>query len=266
MKEILIDELKSLQIDILADVHNFCVNNGIEYSLAYGTLLGAVRHKGYIPWDDDIDIMMRRDDYENFIKIYHHDYYSVVDTSTSIDYYLPFAKICDDRTMMIEQSTQKKPIGVYVDVFPVDNIPDSDKELDRMFLKKKCWNIVYMLKIVAIDRNRSLYKNLILAMSHFLLVIIPMKLVVSKMKSISKRYQTVTTNRRAVFVFWNNMKRWVLPKALFDRYSEITFEGMTYKTISEVDTYLKAMYGDYMQLPPEDKRVSHHSFKAYWKE
>ena len=265
MKKIFVDELKRLQLDLLSDIHDFCVNNDIKYSLAYGTLLGAVRHKGYIPWDDDIDILMRREDYERFIKIYHHKYYAIVDTTTLKGYYLPFAKLCDMRTVMQEKNTQKAEIGVYVDIFPVDNMPDSENELNVFFFKKKLLNAIHNLKIVAVDKNRELSKNLILALSHVILAIIPISIIVDRMKSISEKYKDVCTKRRAVFVTADNKRKWVLPKEIYDEYIEISFEGKTFMAIKEVDRYLAAMYGDYMILPSEDKRVSHHAFNAYWK-
>lgn len=265
MKEILLEEVKLIQLDILSNIHNFCLSNGIEYSLAYGTLLGAVRHKGYIPWDDDIDIMMRREDYERFIRTYSHNYYKIVNTSTENRYYLPFAKVCDSRTVINEHSTHDNNYGIYIDVFPIDNIPDSRCSFNRMFARKTFWNIIHTLKIVGVSNKRSYIKNMVLRISQVMLSIIPMKCVVSKMESISQEYNDETTRRRAVFTVSNNVKRWVLAKEVFDNYREIVFEGKTFMSVLEVDKYLTAMYGDYMKLPPEEKRVSHHGFDAYWK-
>lgn len=264
-KQIDITELKQIQLDLLCDIHKFCVNNKIMYSLAYGTLLGAVRHKGYIPWDDDIDILMRREDYERFVKEYHHEYYAIADISTIKGYYLPFAKVCDTRTVMKENSTQKALIGVYVDVFPVDNMPDSDSELDRMFTSKKILNVILTLKLVATDKKRAILKNLLLIISHIIFAVIPISFIVSRMKSISTKYRSIATKRKAVFVTADNKRKWILPTEIYDEYSEIGFEGKMYMAVKEVDKYLTAMYGNYMQLPPKDKRVSHHEFKAYWK-
>ena len=128
-------EIKSLQMEILCSIHNFCVNNNIRYSLAYGTLLGAIRHKGYIPWDDDVDILMPRPDYEKFLKLYpgYNKNHTVQTYINDDSYYLAFAKVYDNRTELIVFPTRT---GVFVDIFPVDGLPDS-VELSRRYYKDK---------------------------------------------------------------------------------------------------------------------------------
>ena len=102
MEELGIDKLKQIQLDMLKDIHTFCVEHEIRYSLAFGTLLGAVRHKGYIPWDDDIDIMMPREDYNRFIRSYGNQTYKIADMSVNPNYGLPFAKVEDVLTVIEE--------------------------------------------------------------------------------------------------------------------------------------------------------------------
>ena len=125
MEEIGIDKLKQIQLDMLKDIHAFCVEHDIRYSLAFGTLLGAVRHKGYIPWDDDVDIMMPREDYNRFIRSYGNNIYRIADMSVNPDYGLPFAKVEDVLTVIEENVEGGSVFGIYIDVFPVDYIPDN---------------------------------------------------------------------------------------------------------------------------------------------
>ncbi|MBQ8445584.1 MAG: LicD family protein, partial [Opitutales bacterium] len=129
MREITHEELKQIQLGILDKVHEFCEKNGITYFLSSGTLIGAVRHKGYIPWDDDLDLYMPRADYDKFIKLFSAnspENTKLLSLETDKKYQYPFAKVIDDRTEMVETAVGESfKIGVYIDVFPVDSVPDN---------------------------------------------------------------------------------------------------------------------------------------------
>ena len=131
MKKIETEELKRIQVDILKDIHEFCSINNIHYSLAYGTLLGAIRHQGYIPWDDDIDIMMLRSDYEKFIHTFPGSFkhLSICAPELDLNYYAPYANVWDNRTILDEginnADHRGKTIGIKIDVFPIDKTSSS---------------------------------------------------------------------------------------------------------------------------------------------
>ena len=120
-KYINVEELKHIQLDMLSDIAEFCEQNNIKYFLAYGTLIGAIRHKGYIPWDDDIDICMPRPDYDKFLSLYNKkdSAYKAVAFELDENYKLPFAKVNDTRTVMWETMYDQDVFGVYIDVFPL---------------------------------------------------------------------------------------------------------------------------------------------------
>ncbi len=124
MKEIEIEELKRLQVDMLKCIDDFCVSNGIKYSLSSGTLIGAVRHQGYIPWDDDIDIMMLRDDYDRFVQMFNGSYSHLSLLAPELDwgYYAPYANVFDNRTLLQEGNNGHRgmQLGVKIDIFPID--------------------------------------------------------------------------------------------------------------------------------------------------
>ena len=143
MREITDKELLQLQLDILRDVDAFCRKNGIEYFLVGGTGIGAVRHGGYIPWDDDIDIGMRRPDYNRFIESFNGSYshLKVYAPEINLNYYAPYANVCDTRTLLDEGENghRKDPIGVKIDIFPYDPIPSDEKLFESLRSKSRKW-------------------------------------------------------------------------------------------------------------------------------
>ena len=117
MKKITPEEIKKIQLDLLIQFAEFCKKNNLYYCLAYGTLLGAIRHKGFIPWDDDIDVIMPRPDYEKFCKLVAE---KKIATSLQNNSTYPFVKIIDTRTLVRERFAQKEEVGIWIDVFVLD--------------------------------------------------------------------------------------------------------------------------------------------------
>lgn len=265
-KMIDVEELKSIQMEILKSIDLFCKQNDIKYSLAFGSLLGAVRHHGYIPWDDDLDIMLLREDYTKFVNGFKHEIYSVITPSNNIDYSLPFAKVFDSRTVIDENADTKCTYGVYVDVFPVDNTPDDPRELNHFLKQKDRLNKQHILKILKIRKGRSLIKNFVILIGHALLAFKSLHEIVMEMENLSSKYCSQTgCNLKGIIAPNDNRREELLPSEFFDSYTTVHFEGSEVMAIEKYDEYLKATYGDYMKLPPKEKRVSHHKFEAYWK-
>ena len=135
MRHLTLQELQQFSLDILKDVAGFCEKNNIRYSLGYGTMLGAVRPKGFIPWDDDVDIMMPREDYEKFRTIYKSKLYSFIDSRNTPDCYIAFGRVCDTKKTLASSCIPwvKKDVGVWIDIFPVDRVPDDKDTFDRIY-------------------------------------------------------------------------------------------------------------------------------------
>lgn len=260
-KNIEINELKQIQLNILNFVDAFCKKNNLKYFLAYGTLLGAVRHNGYIPWDDDIDILMFREDYEKLIMTFKDSRYKVFATETNPKYPYPFAKIGDTKTYFEEEIKDVIDTGVNIDIFPLDYLPENKiKGIVRreMFLQK-IWTFKRLPKL----RRRGILKNFFLSIVQLILSPIPIRIIVRKMEENAKKY---TLNKSLICGNVSlGYESDIYKVTDFKEQVELKFEDNLYPCPKEYDSVLSAVFGDYMQLPPKEKRVSHHHFVAYWK-
>lgn len=259
------NEIKSIQLDILQSIHQFCETKNIRYSLAYGTLLGAIRHKGYIPWDDDIDVMMPRPDYERFIREYpgYNDRYNVQTYNNDDSYYLWCAKVFDNRT---EQITFPTKSGVCVDVFPIDGLPNTLDEVRKYIQTKRT---LFFRRLVFTCKNNS-YRpgnKLVNSIKYFIKrILVPSRSsVIKKIEQLYKSYPYETSNYVGDIIDMFGERGW-LKKEIFEHYTTATFENLQVRIIKDYDSFLKARYGDYMQLPPEEERVPGHAAPVYWKE
>ena len=253
-----IHELRQIQIGILDEVHSFCEAHGLRYFLSSGTLIGAVRHKGYIPWDDDIDIYMPREDYEAFLNTYHDKSgrYKAINPRLESDYYYTFAKVVDLRTKMIETETEGYEIGVFMDIFPVDYVTDDLQERERVFKLKKLLYKIRRCKISNANPLRSrlaywCYKSLPVS-AHYVFRLIQRLIV------LGKPTRTVCNMTEA-----GPKIKGCFPAEDIASSVDIEFEGKLYKTMVGYKDYLERTYGAYMTLPPVEQRVTH-QFEAYW--
>lgn len=264
-KQLNIDEIKSIQLDILQSIHTFCVENDLRYSLAFGTLLGAIRHKGYIPWDDDLDIMMPRPDYERFINEYpgYNKRYTLQTYKNDESYFLSLAKVYDNRTEQIIFPTKT---GVFVDIFPIEGLPDTEEEAEqymKQYTKLIFHDILYTCKNNAYRPGNKLFNAIKYLAKR---IMYPSRQSgIRKLDELRKKYPFEKTSH-AGFVLIETMMKGYLEKKFFEHYTLIPFEGKEYYAIADYDTFLKMRYGDYMQLPPEEERVPGHSAPVYWKE
>ncbi len=267
MIEIKTEELKQIQLEILEYLHSFCQERGIHYSLSSGTLIGAIRHKGYIPWDDDIDLYVLRPDYNRLIHEFNENcshQFRIIAPEIDQDNIFPFAKIIDTRTIVVENVDHYIDyMGVWIDIFPVDSVPDDLEERKKLFKKNSLLDNLIILKNVSINKNRSLIKNSILLCGKFALTFISMRNLIRRKLSLVSKWDS--TAKDVCNVMAGGGIRCCIPRETMEHYIKIEFEGRTFNCMRDYDYYLRTCYGDYMQLPPIEKRVTHHSFKAFWK-
>ncbi len=264
MEEINLAELKKIQVQILNQVNDFCQKNKINYWLDCGTLLGAVRHKGYIPWDDDIDIGMLREDYNKFIDTFNktNRRYKLLCNENDKDYYFAFGKVIDTKTILYEPDEETGiKSGVYIDVFVYDNAPDDQKLMDKMFKKRDLYNKLRVAQLYKDEYDHtSIKKRIIRFFLNIYLHFLPIDYYTKKIIDNSKTY--INDDTKCVGNFTSTTK-FIGNKRIFKSFTKLEFEGKKYPAPIGYDEWLKNIYGDYMQLPPKEKRVSHHEFKAY---
>lgn len=265
MKELSIDEIKEIELQILDYIDSVCKENNLHYYLSGGTLLGAIRHKGFIPWDDDIDINMPRKDYEKLLLIINEsdNKYKALSYKYETDYYYPFAKIIDSSTMVTENNTVKSSkMGIWVDIFPIDNLPNDTKLRKR--IQEKCWVYRQIWGHALVWKGHLSNRGLVYKIGCLICYLYGWKRSIKQLERVATLIHEET--KYVGKLIDCNHKYDTMLADWFSPSVDKTFEGRMCPVPNGYDEYLTLAYGDYMKLPPEDKRVSGHSFVAYRKD
>lgn len=260
-----VEDLKKIELNILLDVAAFCDNHGIRYTLQYGTLLGAVRHKGFIPWDDDIDIGMPRDDYERFIREYKSERYKLLEQSIDKAYPYAFGKVIDINTVIYEPAQYDYPMGLYIDILPIDGLPMDEKK--RVKHLKRANRLAHMaiIKLISPDFPSNMKQKILRVGAKTLMLPISYRRIVSWQVAHAKKFEFDTSDYVSVLTVRHVSSLGMQKRSYYTNLTEVEFEGQLFKAPEAYDDYLTAIFKDYMKLPPEEKRVSNHMFEAYIK-
>ena len=256
------NEIKGISLKILLSVTAFCEKNNLRYYLACGTLLGAIRHKGFIPWDDDIDIMMPRPDYNKFLETYDDHEYKVLKPSEGRYYY---AKVYDSNTLKYEKGVdykKYKPTGVDIDIFPLDGIVDDERIIDKLYKKSGFLELLLRLS------NQPIFyrKNPIKAVNRIIPRIIGSKKIVRMIENNAQTYKYEDSGYVIRMRNTPNGFTGALKKEVYDPPIKKEFEGHEFFVPRDYDAWLTRFFGNYMELPPEEKRIKHHNNDCYCKQ
>lgn len=256
------EELKQIQISILDEIDKFCKENKINYWLDNGTLLGAVRHKGYIPWDNDLDIGMLREDYDIFIRNFnnHNSKYKVHCYENDKNHFYAFAKVYDSDTILYEPDINGDKISVNVDVFVYDNAPANEYKLSIMYKYRDIYSLFNTMYRMHDSPRGNFIRKLNVKILRQLIHLLPRRLYIKKLVNNSKRYADKNTDYVGNFTSISKIKA---SKSIFYEMIDIEFEKKFYPVPKKYDEWLKLFYGDYMVLPPKEKRIPH-SCEAYY--
>lgn len=267
------DEIKKISIRILEYVDDICRKNNIEYFIGFGTLIGAVRHKGFIPWDDDIDISMKRDDYNKFIQLMlMQNEYVFLSEETEPMYYFTFGRVSDKKTVLKLHGLQKiYNLGVFIDVFPIDVAPPENEQeawLKEYNEKRKRITATIPLKVKYDDFSLLSLKRLFGRMPARIKYGVNSfdKNRADLHKHIIKYNNSNNSNNNKYIISGTPYGlKTVFDKSIFEKTVDMQFENIVVKAPVGWDEYLRQIYGNYMELPPVEKRVSLHHFTAYKK-
>ena len=258
-------EIKRIELDILKDVARFCESHGIRYFLSGGTLLGAVRHKGFIPWDDDVDIALLRPDYERFLREYQSDRYAIRSLETD-SYLAAYAKVVDTQTHVEERDVSLPNLGVWLDVFPLDGAPSREYNPHRSLSWRLLKKTIRFRNLPFSGPGRTLKQRFGILLS-YPVRLLSNRFLVGRLRSIALRHTVQNAPFIGCLVSPYAARRELQPRRVFEGDDAIvSFEGETFRTMPGWREYLTSLYGDYMTPPPPEKRKSTHDFKAWWKD
>lgn len=262
-KKLDIDEIKEVELGVMDYIHNICREKGINYSLAYGSLLGAVRHRGFIPWDDDLDIALKRDQYDKLYQAILEDnnsIYKVVSWENDSRYPYPFYRVYDSRTVYENNYIQNDiELGICVDVFPFDDYKDVNKEITKLDMYRRL--SVYTL--YGIRNKEAGIKNII---RYLMLIVFRLTRVRTWNKKLNDRSKVSVNSEHIDYLMESKKYSTKIDAKALDEVVECKFEDRVYNIPKDYDHILTTIYGsDYMDIPPIEKRIQHDDFVAYIK-
>lgn len=276
MRKVSSKDNKEIILGILSYIDEICRKNGIEYSLGAGTLLGGIRNGGFIPWDDDGDIIAKRSEYDRLMEILQNNdnpKYGFMFEKTP-GYYYVFAKVYDKRTILktiAPQDSEIRNLGVYVDIFPIDRVPSDNKKAKEFckeireinhkmymtipgyysyspsFIKRSIKKIMFYPRyrtVIREQKNPEIWKEMLM----------------NKIKAYDSSDELA-----AGFTLSEYAEREFMDAKIFDEYENMIFEGRKYRRLSNYKQYLASLYGDYMKLPAVEQRKPKHAYIEFWK-
>ena len=262
-KKLDIDEIKEVELGVMDYIHNICKEKGINYSLAYGSLLGAVRHRGFIPWDDDLDIALKRDEYDKLYQAILEDnnsIYKIVSWENDSRYPYPFYRVYDSRTVYENNYIQNDiELGICVDVFPFDDYKDVNKEITKLDMYRRL--SVYTL--YGIRNKEAGIKNIV---RYLMLVVFRLTRVKTWNKKLNDCSKAPVAGEYIDYLMESKKYSTKLDAKALDEVVECKFEDRVYNIPKDYDHILTTIYGsDYMEIPSLEKRIQHDDFVAYIK-
>ncbi len=266
MERLTQDEIRQITLQLLVKFDEFCREEGIRYSLGMGTLLGAVRHHGFIPWDDDADVVMVRPEYEKLLSAWRARPLlgcDLVSLELNSSFTAPLAKLVDTGTALEQVDHMPGPqLGVYVDIFIYDAVPTDQKAWSSHAMRgdrlQRLWTAAE-LRVRPNEHNlvKVVGKRALQAVGGARLLALALRRYAKSISYEKGDYVAnlqYSTTPRSAYRF---------PKGVVSNYQNLLFEGCELSAFKDADAFLRGWYGDYMQPPPEQERIGHHRYIAF---
>ena len=274
MREMTLDEIKRCSFEALVYFDKVCRDNNLQYFLCAGTMLGSVRHQGFIPWDDDIDVMMPREDFERLLDVWPgNERYDLLNHKNTRNLPYAYSKLIDKRTVKIEPIRKScRLIGVDIDVFPIDSLPDDEKEAEAFYEEIRIIQRKLHRHISQFGKESGFFMTVKHNISVFLVRLgeavsgNSVDKITGQFDALAQKYNSAPTSYCGITAIAHyGVKEWN-PKTNYSHPVPVEFEGGEFPAPCGYEDYLTRLYGkDYMQLPPEEARITHHTYRAYWK-
>lgn len=260
MQQLSLREIQQAELNILIAFDAFCKEHGLTYSLVGGTLLGAVRHKGFIPWDDDIDVGMPRPDYERFMSLAAErnfllagDYVILLDRGAGAA--LPYVKVVD-KNIIVPPEAEAKTDNLWIDVLPFDGCPKDTKKAEKLLKKAKHYRHIIVYNHFKNSHFKGVQKPLYMLYSLYAKAY-GLEKAIKKLHALAQSHPIENDERVACVVWGLYGMGEIISGDSFENIIEVDFEGRRFPGVGNYDEYLSGIYGDYMTPPPPEKRGNH---------
>lgn len=265
MKQLSLKEIKELELNLLKLFHSFCSKNNITYFLSNGTLLGAVKYRSFIPWDDDVDVLVPREDYNKLVSLFDDDErYKLFAFEKDSSYRFPFAKLCDMTTIKKEENINNGvSLGIDIDIFPLDSWKyDLNKAKCEARLINKKMYFLELTKLIKSDSANPIKRSIKGIVMAFCKIFGSKYFIQSITKHCDRNEQQGSP--------YLGCKSWciygereIIPAEVFRKTIELEFCGDKFFAPIDYDIYLHSLYGDYEKDPPKELQRTHHKYTAY---
>lgn len=271
MRELTAREVQLGELSILKRMARLCEELGLRYYLFYGTLLGAVRHQGFIPWDDDVDVAMPRPDFDklmDYLTTHEKEIYplKLMSCETNPEYIYPIPRLCDLRYHIDYQGTVEYGLGLFVDIYPLDGCGETEEETKALARKNGMLaNLLFQAGMKKFVKSGTAgWRTPLKFLMYCYAKLRGPRYFADKLDKSSRHYD-YAASKNVNCTLWDVVDYGHDRQAL-EEFIYVPFENAQLRIPKDYDTILKKCYGDYMQLPPEEDRVGHHFYTAYLKD